>query len=185
MAALRAELARSGQADAPAPAPAPSLSIGDTVTHTVFRRKGVVTEVDEKHGRVRLDMNGVSMWAELKVLAGLPRAEEPRPAQGKVFGRISAAAAAAQGQSARQAAEAAWSVDVRGMRADEAVTRLQSFIDKAYLAEMHEVEVIHGRGTGALRRAIHEWLAGCSHVVESRLAPADRGGDGMTIVTLR
>ncbi len=185
MAALRAELARSEQSAEPAAAPAPGVQVGDTVTHTIFRRKGVVTEVDEKRGRVRLDMNGVSMWAELTVLAGLPRAGEPRQAQGKVFGRIPAAVAAAQGQSARQAAAAAWSVDVRGMRADEAVTRLQSFIDKAYLAEMHEVEVIHGRGTGALRRAIHEWLAGCSHVSDCRLAPADRGGDGMTIVTLR
>ncbi|MBR4747603.1 MAG: Smr/MutS family protein, partial [Desulfovibrio sp.] len=45
--------------------------------------------------------------------------------------------------------------------------------------------VVHGRGTGALRRAIHEWLGSCSQVASFALAPADRGGDGMTIVTLK
>ena len=48
-----------------------------------------------------------------------------------------------------------------------------------------DVEVIHGRGTGALRRAIHEWLGTCSQVASFATAPADRGGDGMTIVTLK
>ncbi|MDO5537284.1 MAG: Smr/MutS family protein [Desulfovibrionaceae bacterium] len=184
MAALRASLAREEAKPEEAPqAPARDLAVGDTVTHSVFRRKGVITEVDSRRGRVRLDMGGVSLWAEISVLQDLPTAVQPAQApKGKTFGAVPAAA---QAQSAKHAAEAAWSVDVRGMRAEEAVSRLQVCLDKAYLAEMREVEVVHGRGTGALRRAIHEWLAGCSHVSGYSLAPADRGGDGMTIVTLK
>ncbi len=182
MSALRAELARADKkTQERSAASVPSLQVGDMVTHTIFRRKGVVTEVDERRGRVRLDMGGVSLWADTGVLGSLPAAKAvsaknsaPRPQ----------AVQKARGQSASQAAAAAWSADVRGMRADEAVMRLQSFIDKAWLAEMDEVEIIHGRGTGALRRAIHEWLSGCAHVTGYSLAPADRGGDGMTIVSL-
>lgn len=199
MAALRADLAKEQQKEqeqAGQQAPAAAVfSPGDSVTHTVFRKKGVVTDVDAKRGKVRLDMGGVSLWADMDVLkpsvVPAPQATSPQP--GRVFGRVrerpqeSAATAAsdASAQSARHAAQAAFSVDLRGLRADEAIDRLQASLDKAYLAEMKEVEVVHGRGTGALRKAVHAWLGTCSQVAGFSLAPADRGGDGMTIVTLR
>ena len=47
------------------------------------------------------------------------------------------------------------------------------------------MEIVHGRGTGALRRAIHDWLGTCRQVASFRTAPADRGGDGMTIAVLK
>ncbi|MBQ4124928.1 MAG: Smr/MutS family protein, partial [Desulfovibrio sp.] len=209
MSALRASLAREGMAEDGGPAsvlPAPrAIQAGDTVLHTVFRKKGTVTEVDEKRRRVRLDLGGVVLWADMKDVresgagkaGGRPAAQASQP---KVFGRIAAPAAAAsdaeaqedsadgsdaRGQSARHSAGAAFKIDVRGMRADQAIASVQACLDKAYLAELGDVEVIHGRGTGALRRAIHEWLGTCSQVASFATAPADRGGDGMTIVTLK
>ena len=154
---------------------------------------------------LRLDLGGVVLWADMKDVresgagkaGGRPAAQASQP---KVFGRIAAPAAAAsdaeaqedsadgsdaRGQSARHSAGAAFKIDVRGMRADQAIASVQACLDKAYLAELGDVEVIHGRGTGALRRAIHEWLGTCSQVASFATAPADRGGDGMTIVTLK
>ena len=61
----------------------------------------------------------------------------------------------------------------------------QQIMDKALLAGFSEVEVVHGRGTGALRRQVHDFLRSFPAVGQFALAPEDRGGDGMTIVTFR
>jgi DNA mismatch repair protein MutS2 len=53
------------------------------------------------------------------------------------------------------------------------------------LSNTEELEVVHGKGTGALRREIHSYLKNAPAVASFRLAPADLGGDGMTIVELR
>ena len=58
-------------------------------------------------------------------------------------------------------------------------------MDKALLAGFREVEVVHGRGTGALRKQVHEFLRAFPAVETFSLAPEDQGGDGMTVVTLR
>lgn len=196
MAALRAELAKDmGGEEKKTEAPL-DLAVGDSVTHTVFRKKGVVAEVDEKRRRVRLDMGGVSLWAEMDVLrvpgkANVQAGQEADPAsaapRGKVFGRVKEGPSTSDGQSmsAKHAREAAFVADLRGLRAEDALRELQANLDKAYLAEIRELEVVHGRGTGALRKAVHEFLSSCAQVDAYSLAPADRGGDGMTIVTLK
>jgi DNA mismatch repair protein MutS2 len=92
-------------------------------------------------------------------------------------------AAPARGGAADEAA--ALSLDVRGQRADAALAELERFLDKALLAGFAEVEVVHGRGTGALRRQVHEFLRSFPAVARFAVAPEDRGGDGMTIVHLR
>lgn len=77
------------------------------------------------------------------------------------------------------------SIDVRGQRADESIKAIERFLDQAILAGYGEVEIVHGRGTGALRRQIHEFLGASPAAASFVLAPEDQGGDGMTIVTLR
>ena len=62
---------------------------------------------------------------------------------------------------------------------------VERFLDKALLSGFSEVEIVHGRGTGALRRQIHDFLRSFPAVARFATAPEDRGGDGMTIVNLR
>ena len=76
-------------------------------------------------------------------------------------------------------------LDLRGMRADQAQAEVERFLDKALLSGFSEVEIVHGRGTGALRRQIHDFLSSFPAVARFATAPEDRGGDGMTIVNLR
>ena len=76
-------------------------------------------------------------------------------------------------------------LDLRGQRADVALSELQKFLDSAILSGRDELEVIHGRGTGALRREIHAFLKNFPAARGYRLAPEDQGGDGMTIVELK
>jgi len=76
-------------------------------------------------------------------------------------------------------------LDVRGLRGPEAVTEVTHYIDDAVAAGLQQVEIIHGKGEGILKKLIHEYLENRNEVKEYRLAPADQGGAGCTIVTLK
>jgi DNA mismatch repair protein MutS2 len=77
------------------------------------------------------------------------------------------------------------SVDVRGQRADEALRLVQEFLDQVALDGGDTVFVIHGHGTGALRKAVREYLATSPYVRRFRPGGAGEGGDGVTVVALR
>ncbi len=71
-----------------------------------------------------------------------------------------------------------------GQRVDEALAHLERFIDDALLHNLPQVEIIHGAGEGILRRAVREHLAGESAVTAFYAAPADQGGENITIAEL-
>jgi DNA mismatch repair protein MutS2 len=75
-------------------------------------------------------------------------------------------------------------VDVRGMNGDEAVGIVDKFIDSAILSGLHRVDVIHGKGTGALRKRIADFLADHPRVRAFRLGEWNEGGSGATIIDL-
>ncbi len=75
-------------------------------------------------------------------------------------------------------------IDLRGARVDEALSRVQRFVDEALVGGVPSVEILHGKGTGALRQAIHEQLAARPDIASFAVAPPDRGGDGVTVVDL-
>ena len=72
-----------------------------------------------------------------------------------------------------------------GKQTDEAVELVDKFLDEAFLNGLSELRIIHGHGTGALRRAIAELLTGHPHVGSFKPAPQDQGGAGATIVALK
>ncbi len=75
-------------------------------------------------------------------------------------------------------------LNVVGMRADEAVQRVDKYLDESFLAGARSIRIIHGHGKGILRRAISELLTGHPHVENFHLAPPGQGGNGVTIVDL-
>jgi DNA mismatch repair protein MutS2 len=76
-------------------------------------------------------------------------------------------------------------VDVRGLRGDEALRELQSFLDRAALEGGDTVFVIHGHGTGALRKTVREYLATSPYVERFRAGGAGEGGDGVSVISLK
>ena len=72
-----------------------------------------------------------------------------------------------------------------GKKTDEAVELADKFLDEAFLNGLSEVRIIHGHGTGALRRAIVELLADHPHAARFSAAARDQGGTGATVVQLR
>lgn len=75
------------------------------------------------------------------------------------------------------------SIMVRGMTVDEALPDVERYLDQAYRAGYDQVSVIHGRGTGTLRRVVQELLKSLPYVREYRLGDHGEGGYGVTIVT--
>lgn len=146
-----------------------AIAQGQVLLYLPWNKTGLVQEIDGKKERVRLDMGGVSLWVGLEdVQTGV----RPKSDGGKVV------------LKSAPAPVAPLRLDLRGLRADEAESELSRFLDKAMLAGRSEVEIVHGMGTGAMRRTVHEHLKRSRAVGEFRLGNADEGGDGVTKVVL-
>ena len=76
-------------------------------------------------------------------------------------------------------------INLLGKTVDEAISSLDKYIDDAYLAHLPNVRVVHGKGTGALRNAVHSHLKRLKYVKEFRLGEYGEGDAGVTIVTFQ
>lgn len=77
------------------------------------------------------------------------------------------------------------SLDIRGMLKDEAILALDNYMDRVVMYGIHQLKIIHGRGTGALKQAVHFYLKKYPHVKTFRLEAEQFGGDGITIVEMK
>lgn len=76
-------------------------------------------------------------------------------------------------------------LDLRGFRYEEVKPALEKFFDQAYLAHINQVYVIHGYGTGAVRKACYEYFKRCPYIKETRFGGEHEGMNGVTVVTLK
>lgn len=143
------------------------LAIGEQVRYLPWDKSGVVQAIDVKRRQVKLDIGGVSLWVEIGDCA---RSTAPRESvkQSKVLVRAEAGEQLA--------------LDLRGLRAEEALASLARFCDQALLRGALRADVIHGKGSGALRREVHMFLKGFPAVARFALASEEEGGDGKTII---
>lgn len=144
---------------------------GGKVSYPAWNKSGTVLEINEKKKQAKVDIGGVAMWV---------KAEHLGPANTVPGGQSKPAATKAPVPS-----DFVVEVDLRGHRADEALSELERALDSALRKGAGRMEIVHGRGTGALRREVHEFLKYYPAVESFTLAPEDRGGDGMTEVTLK
>ncbi|GFH40128.1 endonuclease MutS2 [Lactococcus insecticola] len=76
-------------------------------------------------------------------------------------------------------------LDLRGTRYEEAKKMLDDYIDQALLANLHQITIVHGIGTGVIREMVRDYLQRSRHVKSYEYAPQNAGGSGATIATLR
>lgn len=76
-------------------------------------------------------------------------------------------------------------INLIGLTSDEAIYKLDKYIDDAYIAHLPKVRIIHGRGKGVLKNAINEYCKKSSLITEYNLGNFDEGGDGVTVATLK
>ncbi len=144
------------------------INIGDTVQLIKHGVKAQVLKAP-KDGRVYVQAGALKMEIPLAEVA-------PAEAEKQV---------AHTGGLKRSAASAGMQIDVRGMTLDEAVIETDRYLDEAFLSGLSEVFVIHGKGTGALRRGIRDFLKTHAHVEDFRQGRFGEGEAGVTVVTLK
>lgn len=152
------------------------LKPGQHVMHRPWNKKAVVREVDARQNRVKLDMNGVTLWADAALLGPADAPQQQAKPKSGVLVRTTAGG---------DPEISLLRLDLRGKRADQALGELSQYLDRALLSGREGVEIVHGRGTGALRKEVHAFLKTFPGIASFALAPEDQGGDGVTIVTFK
>ena len=75
-------------------------------------------------------------------------------------------------------------IDLRGRQSDDAIIELEKYLDQALYSNWNEVRVIHGKGTGALRKKIHDYLRKKTHIKSFRLGKVGEGDTGVTVIEI-
>ena len=143
---------------------------GDTVEILAIGSKATVLEVNPD-GTLQLQAGVMKVTAK--------QSEVRVTEQEKVKIKTASVSVPASTQSAKN------ELDVRGMTADETVALVERFIDGAQLRHLNQVTIIHGKGTGVLRKAVHECLKRSRQVKSYRLGRFGEGESGVTIVEIR
>ncbi|HKV32803.1 MAG TPA: Smr/MutS family protein [Pyrinomonadaceae bacterium] len=158
------------------------IVVGDKVKLLSFGSVGVVDQIKDGHAEVRVKaLRFREKLENLELVEQQPTAK-PQPGKLEKLRRRSSGTElhlAAAEQNART------ELNVIGQTTDEAVDAVDKFLDEASLASLSQVRIVHGHGTGALRRAIAGMLGGHPHVARFVSAPPDQGGTGATLVELR
>jgi len=162
-------------------APAREIVVGDKVKLKSFGSIGVVDKIKDGEAEVR-----VKALRFREKLQNLERVEAT-PAAKTQKSKLEQLRRSAGTELHLAAAEETnrSELNVIGHTTDEAVDAVDKFLDEASLASLSQVRIIHGHGTGALRRAIGDLLKGHPHVSRFVAAPPDQGGTGATLVELR
>lgn len=155
---------------------AKDLSIGDAVKVLSMNLKGTVSTLPNAKGMLFVQMGILRSQIHISDLQII---DEPvitgpnleRTGAGKI--------------KMSKSASIRTEINLLGKTVDEAVAELDKYLDDAYLAHLNTVRIVHGKGTGALRKGIHQYLKRMKNVEEFHLAEFGEGDAGVTVVTFR
>jgi DNA mismatch repair protein MutS2 len=172
---MKAQAARMPEVEAlplqPQPKTAEPLQEGAYVRISATGAEGTLIEIRDK--RAVVEVGGVRMQVNAK---GLVAAARPKAKSG---------ASAMRGGWTAPDVEASTEVDMRGMRADEAILKLQHGLDAAVQSALPSLRIIHGKGTGALRELVQDLLKNDPRIASHRPGGVGEGGTGVTVAELR
>ena len=163
----------------PPPPPTRDAVAGDLVEIVKMGTQAEVTAVN-KDGTLQLQAGILKLKARQEEVRVLEDATARKRQSEKDKKRHSATV-----KHEFRAAAAKAELDIRGMMVDEGLAAVDQFLDNALLGKLETVTIIHGKGTGALRKAVREHLKRSRYVKEFRPGVYGEGEDGVTVVTLR
>ena len=169
---MQERAARAAPEKKPAAGAPGDLRPGEEVFLPRYNQKGCVINAPAG-GEVQLQVGVLKLSLPLSEIR---RVEQPKKATG------GSQAGAILMDKARQVSS---ELDLRGLYAEEALLEVEKYLDDAYLAGLPKVCLIHGKGTGSLRAAVHRQLSGHSRVKSFRLGEHGEGGYGVTIAELK
>jgi DNA mismatch repair protein MutS2 len=156
------------------------IAIGDKVRLKSFGSIGIVDQI--RNGEAEVRVKSVHMREKLENLELVELKTQP---QSKAEKFASLRKVRNTEVKVKTETNGRSELNVIGQTTDEAVDAVDKFLDEASMASLAQVRIIHGHGTGALRRAIAEMLKGHPHVARFIGAPQDQGGSGATLVELK
>ncbi len=164
-----------------------AVHLGDRVHLRSLKANGVITSLDEEEAEVQVGQMRVR--ARLADLTPLRNQEEERQAESRAATQRAERDETLAGRKARAGFELPASpgleLDLRGQTAEEALQRLDRYLDAAYLAGLPWVRIIHGKGTGKLRQAVRQALKQHPLVNSAEPGAENEGGEGVTVVRLK
>ena len=149
------------------------FKVGDPVFVTTLSLKGTVKSPANKNGDLTVQMGFLSSTVNYKDLELLDAKKEAPQEKPKDH------------YSINKAATISPEINLLGCTVDEGIQRLEKYLDDAMIAGLSSVRVVHGKGTGALRKGIHEYLRRQKFVKSYHLAEFGEGDAGVTIVEFR
>lgn len=148
-----------------------NLKIGDNVKIISFDTEGVVLEINEEDGKALVKSGIMKLTVKLTDLKIVPKSTDPTREQ---RGRLR------QMRSQTISPE----LDIRGETVDSAIIKIDKYLDDCYIAGLQKITIIHGKGTGALREGVRDFLKSSRYVKSLEYAPMNAGGDGASIITM-
>lgn len=154
---------------------AAALHIGDRVRVLSLNLEGTVSTLPNPKGDLFVQMGILRSQVNINDLEYIGEAENLQKGMTTGGGKL------------RMSKSAAVSTEINliGMTVDEAIAHLDKYLDDAYLAHVPSVRIVHGKGTGALRTAVHQYLKRCKHVKTFRLGTFGEGDAGVTIAEFK
>ena len=160
-----------------------TLEPGDIIYVTKLDQKGTVLSIKGKELEVQLGSLKTNVKA--RDCKFVEKAQKEKPAN-HGNGSLSGGKGRGRGSSfISKAQEAHRDIDIRGMMVDEAEMVLGKFLDDSVMAGLSNVLIIHGKGTGALRKGVHAYLKRHRNVASFSFADMSEGGTGATLVELQ
>ena len=151
------------------------LRVGDTVLLVDIGKTGEVTALADKRGDIEVTAGILKMRTPLK---NLRLQDKPQPQ------KTTRTAPKSGGKDFRPEGGKA-ECDIRGMTVEDGILELERHMDRCMRQSLSEITVIHGKGTGALRKGIQDYLRRCKYVKSYRLGTFGEGEAGVTVVTLK
>lgn len=154
-----------------------ALAVGSTVRIKGQTSIGTITDIEGKQATVTFGV--------MRTLVDLKRLEQAKEAPKQETSQTVVVSRQTQDSIRQKHLDFKQEIDVRGMRADEALQAVTYFIDDALLVNASRVRILHGTGTGALRQIIRQYLNTVSGVVSFHDEHVQFGGAGITVVEFR
>ena len=148
---------------------------GDNVLIRTLGQKGVVVTPPDKRGKVEIRAGGMVTRVDVSSLRLVENNEKQKDNISLKMQREKSDLPKTQKRE----------IDLRGMLTDDGLLELDRFLDAIVRSNIDEITVIHGKGTGAMRAAVQNYLKGNSRVASFRLGKYGEGGDGVTIVKVK
>ena len=154
---------------------AASLHLGDRVRVLSLNLEGTVSTLPNPKGDLFVQMGILRSQVNINDLEYIGEAENLQKGMTTGSGKLR------MSKSAAVISE----INMIGMTVVEAIAHLDKYLDDAYLAHVPNVRIVHGKGTGALRTAVHQYLKRCKHVKTFRLGTFGEGDAGVTIAEFK